>query len=331
MSIEKVKSLSNCEDWRPTASMETLRARAELLAAIRQFFAARGVQEVETPLMATTAVTDPFIDAFEIKLGAGAEVRYLQTSPEYAMKRLLAAGSGPIYQICKAFRREEGSSRHNPEFTMLEWYRPGFDERTLMDEVQALLASLLHVTEFRRLSYREVFDSAVGVDPHRSTAAELASIARQYAEFSFADDALDRDGWLDVLMTHVIEPSLDPQHGVFIYDYPASQAALAQVQEDESGQQVARRFEFYCGGVELSNGYYELLDAEELARRGNADNAKRSGLNRPEIALDRRLLAAMQAGLPSSAGVSIGVDRLLMIQRGLARISEGLSFDIGNA
>ncbi len=317
--------------WRPTASIETLRARAELLTLIRAFFAHRGVLEVDTPLMAAAAVTDPFIEAIEVVASNAQPNRYLQTSPEYAMKRLLAAGSGPIYQLCKAFRQGEVGCRHNPEFTLLEWYRPGFDEQLLMDEVQTLMQQLLSIDDFIRISYGELFDCHLAVNPHTASVATLAAIARQHGSFSFADEALDKDGWLDVLMTHVIEPALNPQQGVFIYDYPASQAALAQLSINESGDRVARRFEFYCAGVELANGYFELLDSQELATRGEADNAKRRALNLPEMAIDRCLLAAMTAGMPSCAGVAMGVDRLLMIKLGIKHIAQAMSFDTEHA
>ncbi|CAH0991671.1 Elongation factor P--(R)-beta-lysine ligase [Sinobacterium norvegicum] len=316
--------------WQPSCSLELLQQRAALLTLVREFFAERQVLEVETPLLASSAVTDPFIRAMAVD-DTGAGRRFLQTSPEYAMKRLLASGSGPIYQICKAFRHGEASARHNPEFTMLEWYRPGFDEWNLIDEVEALLRLILPVEGYQRLSYREIFEQLLNVDPHNASVSELAAVARRHANFSFSDNGLDRDGWLDVLITHVIEPALDPAVLTVIYDYPATQSALSQVATDSDGQSIARRFECYFGGVELANGYYELLDAAELSRRATADNRKRKDLGYEQMAEDDKLLAAMQAGMPSCAGVAIGFDRLLMLRQRQRHISAVMSFDFSRA
>jgi lysyl-tRNA synthetase class 2 len=315
--------------WQPSCSINALQQRAQLLTQVRQFFVERQVLEVETPLLARSGVTDPFIRTMAVE-DTGDGKRFLQTSPEYAMKRLLAAGSGAIYQICKAFRHGEASPRHNPEFTMLEWYQPDYDEFSLMTEVEALMTTILPVSCFARISYRDIFWQQLNIDPHRASITALAAVARQHADFSFGDDQLDRDGWLDVLITHVIEPGLDPSVATFIYNYPASQAALAQLSNNEHNQAVARRFELYYGGVELANGYFELLDGAALVQRAVADNIKRQALGFEEMAVDQQLLAAMDAGLPSCAGVAIGFDRLLMLRQ-QCHISEVLSFDFSRA
>lgn len=315
--------------WQPTAGREALLARARLLAQIRRFFAERGVLEVETPLLASHTVTDPFIEPFAVSgavlpaaVAPGGK-RYLQTSPEYAMKRLLAAGSGPIYQLCKAFRDDECGARHNPEFTLLEWYRPGFDEQALMDEVEALLGACLGRVDSLRLSYAALFEEVLGLDPHRATARELEQRAR--AEVDVGALRADRDTWLDLLLTHCIEPELAHRGIVGVHDFPASQAALACTREVD-GVQVARRFEFYVDGVELANGYFELRDPVEQRRRFAADNTRRVALDRPQREPDPFLLAALEAGLPECSGVALGVDRLLMVAIGAASLAEVLSF-----
>jgi lysyl-tRNA synthetase class 2 len=308
-------------DWRPSATPAALLRRAELLAGIRTFFAERGVLEVETPLLAHSGVTDPAIEALQVE-APGAAPRFLQSSPEYAMKRLLAAGSGPIYQLGKAFRAGEQGRRHNPEFTLLEWYRPGFDDHALMAEVAALLERCLGRPGWRKVSYGELFREQLGTDPHRATAAELAAVAR--ARLDVGGLATDRDGWLDLLLSHCIEPTLAGT--VCVHDFPASQAALARIVEQD-GVAVAQRFEFYVDGIELANGYHELLDAREQARRFAADNAARRRRGLAERAPDPRLLAALEAGLPPCSGVALGVDRLLLAASGAASLGEVLAFD----
>ena len=308
-------------DWQPSASVDALRARAQLYRHLRQFFAERDLLEVEVPLLATAASTDPHIDS--ILADCGGRQTYLQTSPEFAMKRLLASGSGAIYSIGKAFRNAESGRKHNPEFTLLEWYRPGFDDHALMDEVAALLGSVLPLADVEKLSYRAVFERHLGIDPHLASVAQLQRLAQAAAQIDWEDD--DRDTWLDVLMTHVIEPKLGAGL-TLIYDYPESQTALAKVCVDEQGQAVARRFEAYVGGMELANGYWELTDSEEQARRFAADLQTRQRLGLPEYQTDRRLVAALAAGMPDCAGVALGVDRLLMLASGAASIGEVIAF-----
>lgn len=312
--------------WRPNAPIEHLRARAAILAQIRTFFAERQVLEVETPVLSKCAVSDPFIDSLEVSFGFQPGIEderlYLQTSPEYAMKRLLAAGSGDIYQMAKVFRNGESGRRHNPEFTLLEWYRLGFDDRQLMAEVEALIREVVPALQVRYLSYADLFEQELGLDPHRATLEQLQQRCREHVEAPFDDD--DRDTWLNLLMSHVLEPRL--QGAVFIHSYPASQAALARVREDAQGRPVAARFELFVDGVELANGYHELTDAAEQARRLNADQQQRAALGLPQRPLDTRLVQALAAGMPDCAGVALGVDRLVMLALGADSLDQVVSF-----
>ncbi|MEE4661065.1 MAG: EF-P lysine aminoacylase EpmA [Halieaceae bacterium] len=304
------------EHWRPSASLEALRARAALLAQVRQFFQTRGVLEVETPLLCQYTVTDPNLTP------VASGTRWLQTSPEYAMKRLLAAGSGPIYQVCKAFRAGEAGPRHNPEFTLLEWYRPDFDLTALMDETADLVSAVLGERPRETLSYRDLFLRYLDIDPLTAPTEDLARLARAHVDYGGADEA--RDTWLDLLMSHVLEPRL--QGISLVHSYPRSQAALAVV-EDADGQPVARRFELYVDGMELANGYLELTDATEQRARFERDNAALQAAGEPPRALDEALLAALEAGLPACAGVALGLDRLLALKLGESSLARVLSFD----
>jgi len=312
--------------WRPNAPIHNLRARAKVLAQVRQFFAERNVLEVETPVLSHCAVSDPFIDSIEVSFGFQPGIEderlYLQTSPEYAMKRLLAAGSGDIYSMAKVFRNGESGPRHNPEFTMLEWYRQGFDDRRLMAEVDALLRSVIPDLEVSYLSYAQLFESELGLDPHTARVEQLQRVCREHVDAPFEDD--DRDTWLNLLMSHVLEPRL--QGAVFIHSYPASMAALARVREDEQERPVAARFELFVNGIELANGYHELTDAAEQSRRLRADQQQRAGLGLPQRPLDQRLVQALEAGLPDCAGVALGVDRLVMLALGVDSLSKVVSF-----
>jgi lysyl-tRNA synthetase class 2 len=309
--------------WRPTADPAALRARAALLATIRGFFAEREVLEVETPLLCRGTVTDPALEPLAVTLADGG-TRYLQTSPEYAMKRLLAAGSGPIFQLARAFRAGEAGNRHNPEFTLLEWYRPGMDHHQLMTEVAALVERCLDLRGFGKTSYRDLFSSVVGLDPFTAPTGQLELAARRDIDVGFHSD--DRDVWLDLLMSHRVEPTLAGRGLQFVYDYPLSQAALARA-ESLGGVEVGCRFELYVDGLELANGYYELADAGEQRRRFAADNARRQRLGLPVRAPDEQLLAALAHGLPECSGVALGVDRLLMLRQGVGDIREVLAFD----
>jgi lysyl-tRNA synthetase class 2 len=311
--------------------MEVLRLRARILATIRGFFSDRGVLEVETPLLAAAPATDLHLHALATRYrGPGADdgrVLYLQTSPEFAMKRLLAAGSGPIYQLCRAFRDGEAGARHNPEFTILEWYRPGWDHHRLMDEVEELLQAVLDTTPSERLTYAEAFVRYAGLDPLGAPNAELG---QRVETLGVADPrALRRDDLLDLILTHEIEPKLGVGRPTFIHDYPASQAALARVRGGEPP--LAERFEAFVDGVELANGYHELVDADEQRRRFESDLEARRVAGLPEVPMDERLLAALEHGLPRCAGVALGVDRLVMLAAGTRDISRVIAFPTDRA
>lgn len=318
-------------DWRPTASPGMLRQRAALLARLRAFFQQRGVLEVETPLLAHAGVSAPALHNLCAWPQGEVESRqpaFLQTSPEYAMKRLLAAGSGDIFQIARAFRAGEQGGRHNPEFTLLEWYRVGWSYRQLMDEVAELLAEILaipHAPEL--LSWGEVFEEYLEVDPFTAGVAALRAVcAREGLTLSAEMKACtDRDTWLDLMLGSLIEPRLPADRLVFVHAWPASQAALARL-DTGGARPVAERFEVYYRHVELGNGYQELTDAGELRQRFAADNRRRTQLGLPEVAPDERLLAAMEAGLPACSGVALGVDRLLMLAAGAECIEDVLAF-----
>tara|TARA_R110002110_G_scaffold205066_7_gene417191 strand:+ start:338439 stop:339395 length:957 start_codon:yes stop_codon:yes gene_type:complete len=316
--------------WRPTASIALLRQRAALLRELRAFFQHRDILEVETPLLCRAGITDPAIEPLSVSAGVsvGAAPRYLQTSPEYAMKRLLAADSGAIYQISKAFRDGEAGKRHNPEFTLLEWYRPGFDHHALMTEVAQLIRSCLGPLPEARLRYQDLFQQELDIDPLRATAAELERLARLHLDPGTLRG--DRDLWLDLLMSHVLEPRLSGRGVCFVYDYPASQAALARI-VNEGGQPVAQRFEVYVHGVELANGYHELTDAVTQRQRLEQDNATRASRGLPQYPIDEMLLAALASGLPACSGVAMGLDRLLMLAAGCSDIREIMSFDWASA
>lgn len=314
-------------DWRPSASIDTLHARARLLAVVRGFFAARGVLEVETPVLGHGGSTDVHLDALSLTAttGAGRERLWLQTSPEFTMKRLLAAGSGPIFQLARCFRDGEVGPRHNLEFTMLEWYRPGLSLAELIDESVALVREMLPEAGRERLRrYRALFREQLQVDPFTTPLASLRRLAGECGGLDMRD--ADRDGCLDLLMGLVIEPTLGREGIDVIVDYPASQAALARHHRDDEGELVAARFELYVAGLELANGYDELTDAAEQARRFAADNAQRRALGKPLVDVDERLLAALEAGMPEGSGVALGVDRLIQLALGKARVEDVMAF-----
>lgn len=307
---------SNVQAWRPSAEFAVLHARAEMLASIRSFFSRLGVIEVETPLLCKGTVTDPNI----APIACGD--RWLQTSPEYAMKRLLCAGSGPIYQVCKAFRQGESGPRHNPEFSLLEWYRPGFSLRELMSEVAQVVELVLGPQTLHYYSYLDLFLEFAGINPFTLCAAELEDFARQKIDTSLENE--ERDTWLDLLLSHVIEPQLKGLGLVFVYDYPASQAALARIRP---GENVAERFELYADGIELANGYLELADAQEQAQRWAEDRAVLASQGLTPRPSDEYLHEAMLSGLPDCSGVAMGLDRLLMLKLGVNGLAQVISFD----
>lgn len=304
-----------------------LKKRAELLKKVRHFFDARGVLEVNTPLLAPAGSTDPWLDSFVTQLEGGSapcQQLYLQTSPEFYMKRLLAAGSGCIYQLGPCFRNGELSQRHNPEFFMLEWYRLGWNLAELEAECCALVDELLGEASYQRLTYRQAFLDFVGLDPF---AASLAELRQACVEVSGIDaDLLDRDGCLDLLLSHELEPALKTLERVVLYEFPASQAALAQIHQDAYGNLVASRFELYINGLELANAYQELTSASEQAARFAADNAQRRALGKPEVTADIKLIAALEKGLPDCSGIALGFDRLIMLAVGAASLDEVQTF-----
>ena len=316
--------------WPPSATLPALQQRARLLAVIRSFFAERRVMEVETPLMSHYSVTDPHLHPFisHYQGPGGERPLFLQTSPEYHMKRLLAAGSGAIYQLFRACRNEEHGRNHNTEFTLLEWYRPGFDDEALIDEVDLLLQTTLGCQPAERLSYQQAFVRHTGLCPLEASLTELRAIAPPHcAELAAVEE--DRDTLLQLLFAACVEPQIGQQRPCAISRFPASQAALARVCPDDP--RVAARFEFYFKGIELANGFYELTDASEQRARFAADNAKRAALGRQPRAADEWLLAALAHGLPDCAGVALGVDRLLMLALGAQRIDEVLAFPLPRA
>lgn len=316
-------------DWRPTATIETLRLRARLLATIRDFFARRDVLEVETPILSQAGNSDPNILGFHARFqghaDAGASDRWLRTSPEYPLKRLLAAGVGDCYELGRVFRNGEAGHRHNPEFTMLEWYRVGWDHRRLMREtVEVALAALELVgrtARVREISYRALFDDVLGIDPLTCDEGVLRAAMDGIA---IAPNDLSRDDWLDLLLTHRIQPAMAADELLLVYDYPASQCALARVRADDPP--VAERFELYLGSMELANGYHELTDAREQRQRFELDQMRRRHRGESVAPIDERLLTALAHGLPACAGVAMGVDRLLAAMLGIGSLPAVLAF-----
>jgi elongation factor P--(R)-beta-lysine ligase len=315
--------------WRPTASLDALRRRAAMLAAAREFFAGCGVLEVETPILSAAAVSDPQIESLVTPV-AGIGKFYLGTSPEYAMKRLLAAGSGDIYQICKVFRDAERGRWHNPEFTLIEWYRLKFDDAALMTEIEALIGCLLaprRLEAAERLSYAAAMQRHAGVDAHRASDADLTEAARRHGVVCHAE--LDRDAKLDLLMGLVVGPRLGLERPCFICDYPASQAALARLKPGLPP--VAARFELYLNGVELANGFHELVNAGEQRARFEQDLTLRRARGQVQPPVDEHLLAALAAGLPDCAGVALGFDRLVAVALGAPQLADAMAFTIDDA
>ena len=320
--------------WRPDASLEIIRLRARLLGRVRAFLAQQGVLEVDTPLLSRFAATDPALDLFATRyFGPGAPgglPLYLQTSPEFFMKRLLAAGSGPVYQLGHVFRNGECGRRHNPEFMMLEWYRPGMGHHALMDEIDALLAfalqDILDYRPARRVAYRQWFQDHTGLDPWSCDVPALRGFAeRNIGPVPRGLDETRLSPWLDLVVTHWIEPQIHDE-ALFVYDFPAVQAALARVRKDPVP--VAERFELYFDGIELANGFHELGDAAEQRARFEADNSLRQRSGLPTMPLDEYLLTALAAGLPDSSGVALGFDRLVMLAADVAEISAAMPFSL---
>jgi lysyl-tRNA synthetase class 2 len=320
--------------WQPNAAFDAIRLRAALYARLRAFFVERGVSEVETPVLSRAGNTDPNIASFSLEFSGRTDgaprTRWLRTSPEFALKRLLAAGFGDCYELGRVFRDGEAGGRHNPEFTMLEWYRIGWDHRHLLEETAALVNAALALVErqatLHAVSYRDLYRERLDLDPLRATDAQLR---RALGEVRVDPVGLTRDDWLDLLMTHRLQPRFDPAQMLAVYDYPASQCALARVRPGDPP--LAERFELYLGPLELANGYHELGDAAEQRQRFERDAALRRQRGVEPPPLDEALLAALGQGLPDCAGVALGVDRLLMAMLRTDRIADVLAFDFARA
>ncbi|MGH8252054.1 MAG: EF-P lysine aminoacylase EpmA [Steroidobacteraceae bacterium] len=316
-------------DWRPGASLAVIRGRAAMLARARKYFADQQLLEVQTPVLSLAAASDPQIESIAAQPVSG-QGRYLQTSPEYPMKRLLATGVGDCFQVCPVFRDGESGRLHNPEFTMIEWYRLGFDVLRLQRDVDGLLrAACSGMREFaaaRSVTYREAIAGACGIDCRTAGVPEIRSVLAARGIAPAAATNWDRDAWLDLLVGALVGPGLGHDAPVFVRDYPPSQAALARLRRDPDGSSVAERFELYVDGVELANGYHELGDALEQRRRFEQDLQVRERRGQGRHPLDERLLAALGHGLPDCAGVALGFDRLVMVAFGLPLIAAAMPF-----
>lgn len=323
--------------WQPSMSWQHAKQRAKVLSDIRSFFAVRNVVEVDTPILAHATVTDVHLDAFNTQYNYSADSHcdesinlYAQTSPEFAMKRLLASGYGCCYQICKAFRHEQQGRYHNPEFTMLEWYRVGFDHFQLMDEVAELLSSVLGCQQVERISYQELFIREVAIDPLMTNRDELIRIISAHDKLS---DWLEQEDCLDTLlqfiMAELIEPNIGDNKPCFVYNFPASQASLAKISLKDP--RVAERFECYFKGIELANGFHELTDVAQQKLRFEQDNQTRTTLGKIEQDIDQHFISALEHGLPACAGVALGIDRLVMLALTVNKIDQVITFPIVNA
>jgi len=323
------------DHWKSTASIETLRLRADLLRRTRAFFDERGFFEVQTPLLSADTVVDRHLDPVPVVLPADprelqtGRTMWLQTSPEFAMKRLVAAGADAIYQITPAFRIGESGEQHNPEFTMLEWYRVGDDMNAGITLLSEVVAELLSCPKAEVTSISEICKRTIGVDLLSSSAKEMAQLSEQRSLAVPSIDADDWDTWFDVLFSTLVQPTLGTDAPVIVHDYPASQAALARVRNGTPP--VAERFELFFRGVELANGYHELLDADELLQRNRKVNEQRLADGKDSLPESSRLLDAMQSGIQACAGVALGFDRLVMLAVGAESISEVIPFPIDRA
>lgn len=326
--------------WQPTGSIESLRKRAALVQTVRNFFSRRDVLEVETPILGQATVTDVHLDALSTEHALDTSTTkqnlYLHTSPEYAMKRMLAGGFPDIFQICKCFREDEIGRLHNPEFTMLEWYRKGFSMQSLIDEAGELINLILSTDKFEQISYQEAFMRYVNFDPLNSSLQQLLPIATDlgFAEYSeqlraqgFADQHLF-DALLQAIFAQEIESKIGLTFPICVTHFPASQAALAKLDVDGAS---ALRFEFYYKGVELANGFEELTDAKLQQQRFETDNQQREALSKSTKPIDKRLLAALESSLPPCSGIALGLDRLIMLALNADSISKVMSFDIYHA
>ncbi|AFP84693.1 elongation factor P--(R)-beta-lysine ligase [secondary endosymbiont of Ctenarytaina eucalypti] len=322
--------MNHSAKWQPSASMSTLLKRNKIIQKIREFFSDRGFLEVETPAMSRATVTDVHLVSFQtrfIEPGATDGLSlYLITSPEYHMKRLLAAGSGPIFQICRSFRNEESGRYHNPEFTMLEWYRPNYDMYQLMHEVDDLLKIILSCSSVETFSYQEAFTRYVGLDPLSVDKWKLYEAAVKWDLGNAISKEEDRDTLLQLLFSMMVEPKIGRDKIAFVYHFPASQAAMAAISTQD--HRVAERFEVYFNGIELANGFHELTDAPEQRQRFEKDNRKLVEKGLTEKPIDENLLAALYQGMPACAGVALGVDRLVMLALKAECLSDVIAFPL---
>jgi elongation factor P--(R)-beta-lysine ligase len=328
--------VSHIQDWRPGCSLELLQTRAALLQSIRCFFAERGVMEVETPLMCNSIGTDPHLDFFTTSYECKPKqlTLFLQTSPEFAMKRLLSSGSGSIYQICKAFRNGEAGRYHNPEFTLLEWYRVGYNLSQLMDEIADLLMSLFAQTnkllKVQRISYQAVFQQHTGLDPLLFSLEKYSNYADKHGLIdakALCED--DHARWLDFIFSYRVQPHLGQNTLWLVFEYPACFPSLARI--NAHNDLVTDRVEIFIDGVELGNGYYELTDSEEQKQRFDREIAIRHEAMLPQARKDKRLLAALESGLPECSGMAIGLDRILMLLTESFTIDDVLAFSLSKA
>lgn len=311
--------------FRPSCDLSTWKARAHLTAKVREFFRDRGVLEVETPVLSRASGTDAHLDYFEV---SGNPARYLMTSPEFHLKRLLAAGFGDIFEIAHAFRQDEVGGKHNSEFTIVEWYRVGMHFESLMTEVEELAGAILgKQIRAERLSYREAFLRYAGVDPYVDGPEKFREALRKNSVPDVeGSDKFSREDWWDYLMVTLVEPSLGKDCPQFLIDYPESCAALAQTYTNSNGDRVAKRFELYIENMELCNGYEELTDPVEQKRRFEEDLKFRRENGKPLPAIDKRFLAALEHGMPAASGVALGLDRLLMLALGKKKIEDVILF-----
>ncbi|SIQ85455.1 EF-P lysine aminoacylase EpmA [Solilutibacter tolerans] len=329
--------VTSAQSWAPSATRDVLRLRARLNRLIREFFHEHGVLEVETPVMSLAGVSDPHIAPFHLEFSGrtdgASRTRWLRTSPEYPMKRLLAAGIGDCYELGRVFRDGEAGGRHNPEFTMLEWYRVGWDHHRLIDETVYLVQAALALVGKRAssttvITYRELYQRTIGLDPFTASIDELRDAL---GDVVIDPAGLTRDDWLDLLMTHRIQPDFAHDTITVMHDYPASQAALARIRDESDGHPVAERFELYLGPLELANGYNELGDASEQRMRFERDASIRHRRDGSASPMDQFLLDALAHGFPPCAGVALGVDRLMMSMLVTSRIADVLAFDFSRA
>lgn len=320
--------------WQSKLSRQQLQFRANMIQKIRQYFTKHDILEVDTPMLSRYATTDPAIESFSVNISNfPTEKRYLHSSPEFPMKRLLASGSGCIYQICKVFRDAEQGTYHNPEFTLVEWYRVGIDHFQLMSEVKTLIEILFAesrlIQQTETISYQELFLRSIKIDPIEADIADLKAICETHQiHLSQYEKVTDKDIWLDLLMSHVIQPQMQVGAMLFVYDYPASQASLAQLNADGN---TAQRFEVFISGIEIANGFHELSDANEQYLRFKQEQQLRQQNAQASKPMDEFLLAALQNGLPDCSGVALGLDRLLMLISKANHIKQVIPFSWDNA